>query len=112
AEYFHELGLNISFISNKTSKHNFLYDSKRLKAPFYDWKVFQSQRQTKEILDDYEWDKCFGIGIILGFNDIAAIDLDGCVNEEILKFILEYLHLPINYEWVIKSGSHAGYHII
>jgi len=112
AEYFHNLGFNICFISNETSQYNFLYDPKNLKASFYEWERFQSERQSKDILISYEWDKCFGIGIILGFNDISAIDLDGCVNEEIIKFILDYLNLPPNYEWVIKSGSQAGYHIL
>lgn len=112
AEYFHELGLNISFISNESSKYNFLFNPKRLKEPFYEWESYLSERQSKNIINKYEWEKCFGIGAVLGFNNLAAIDLDGCVNEEIVLFILDYLHLPNNYDWVIKSGSQAGYHII
>lgn len=112
AEYFHDLGVNISFVSNQSSKYNFLFDCKRLKAPFYEWKIYEAERQSAEILNSYDWENCFGIGVILGFNRIAAIDIDGCVNEEIIRFILDTLKLPKNYEWVTKSGSQAGYHIL
>lgn len=112
AEYFYDLGLNVSFTSNKSSKYNFLYDPKRLKAPFYEWKSFETERQPHNTLINYNWEDCFGIGIILGYNNVAAIDIDGCVNEKIVKFILNYLQLPPTYEWVVKSGSQAGYHII
>lgn len=112
AEYFYDLGLNISYISTNISQTNILSDAKDLKAPYYEWKLFQEERQRKDTLLNYNWNECRGIGIILGYGGFAAIDIDGCVNEDVVKLILKFLNLPNDYEWVIKSGSHAGYHIL
>lgn len=112
AEYFHEMDLNISCVSTQTTKNNFLYGPKRLKAPSHDWEKYQVERQPLGVLQNYDWDNALGIGVILGYNNIAAIDIDGCVDEQIIKYILCYLNLPDDYSWVVKSGSQAGYHII
>ena len=112
AEYFHEMDMNISCVSTQTTKYNFLFGPKRLKAPTYDWEKYQQERQPLDILQGYDFEKALGIGLILGYNNLAAIDIDGCVDEEIVYLILEKLGLPKDYSWVVKSGSQAGYHII
>jgi hypothetical protein len=73
AEYFHEMDLNISCVSTQTTKNNFLYGPKRLKAPSHDWEKYQVERQPLEVLQNYDWEKALGIGLILGYNDIAAM---------------------------------------
>ena len=112
AEYFHKMNMNISCVSTQTTKYNFLFGPKRLKAPTYDWEKYQQERQPLEVLQSYDFEKALGIGLILGYNNLAAIDIDGCVDEEIVYLILEKLGLPKDYSWVVKSGSQAGYHII
>lgn len=57
--------------------------------------------------------KVYGIGVDLGpENNIFALDIDGCIDINLIHKILKVLSLPEDYEWVIKSGSGAGYHII
>jgi DNA polymerase III epsilon subunit-like protein len=112
ADYFYKMGFNISFLSNKPTEYNFIFGPKKLKAPSYEWEIFYERRQSPEELNSYNWDEVLGIGLILGFNNLAAIDIDGCVDQDILYDILQFLDLPKDYEWVVKSGSTAGFHII
>lgn len=109
---YYELGFNITTVSPEYSKFNFLENPKRLKAPFNDELYLQSNRQEKNELLSYEWDKIVGIGVVLGVDNTCAIDIDGCEDFEIVKLILNYLQLPNDYPWVIKSGSQIGFHII
>lgn len=67
-------------------------------------------------LDNHSWSEATGLGVILGFNNIWALDIDEVkdVNkiDEIIDNCLELLHLPKDYEWVVYSGSGKGFHIL
>lgn len=104
-EHFYNMGLNISLFSKQITKTNFLESNSRLKIPMYDWKKYQFERQPFEIFKSYNRDISLGIGIILGFDGIIAIDIDGCIDENVIPLILDYLSLPLNYQWVYKTGS-------
>lgn len=112
AEYFYNMNLNISYVSNNSVEHDFKSNTKRFKIPSYDWKEYQSVRQPLDILLGYNWSEAYAIGVILGYDNVAAIDIDGCFDEKEVTFILNFLGLPSTYEWVTKSGSDAGYHIL
>ena len=59
-----------------------------------------------------EWNQISGFGIILGFNSLCAIDIDGVIDDKVLDEICTDLKIPKNYPWIFKSGSLCGYHII
>lgn len=52
-----------------------------------------------------------GLGAVTGINNIRCIDIDNCQDEGFIIDILECLKLPIEYPWIVKSGSSNGYHI-
>ena len=112
AQYYYEMGFNISFISTEVTRYNFLAGSKKLKAPTYEWETFYTKRQPQEVFDEYPWKDALGFGLVLGYNQLSAIDIDGCIDEDVLHKILNFLNLPSNYPWVTSSGSKGGYHIL
>lgn len=89
-----------------------------------DWEIYKIEPQSLDYLLSLNWDKSSGIGLVLGYNQYRALDFDissnldfdfkyhkdglnGYINE-----ILSLLHLPLDYEWVVRSGNGAGFHII
>jgi hypothetical protein len=112
AEYFYRLGLNISHISTTPTMFNFMADPKKLKAPSHDLEPFIFHRQPYEIFSSYDWSSALGFGLILGYDGVFAIDIDGAVDDSILTRVLGLLNLPLHYPWVTISGSQSGYHII
>lgn len=112
AQYYYEMGFNISFISTEVTRYNFLTGAKKLKAPTFEWETFFTKRQPEEVFDEYPWTDALGFGLILGYNQLSSIDIDGCIDEEVLQKILNFLHLPSNYPWITRSGSKGGYHIL
>ena len=111
AEKYFNLGLNVTCINNYRNESNY-FDTNLLKAPSHEWLNFQNQKQSEKQFESYDWNNSFGVGLVLGFNNIMAIDIDGCIHEDFIYWICNKLNIPCNYKWIIKSGSHAGYHII
>lgn len=113
AKYYHNLGFNICCISNK--KTNFNKSARDiLKSPLGPWKHFRFERQSLNELLDYDWHSSTGMGVVLGYNNLRAIDVDE-TDGPVSKFIeicLEHLKLPKDYEWVVQSGSGKGFHIL
>lgn len=110
ANHFHKMGLNIFCTINELSENNF-YSFDKLKHPFYCTKPFLKKRQPIDVLKSYNWEKVNGIGLIVGFENLRVIDIDGCSNIDFINDIVELLDLPKNYEWIVKSGSGDGFHI-
>ena len=94
-------------IKNKFNKEKNLY-----KCPGHEWFSLKFKRQSKIILLNASWDKTIGIGTILGYNKLRAIDIDKCNDIDLVFNILEILELPKKYEWVVRSGSKNGFHIL
>jgi DNA polymerase III epsilon subunit-like protein len=65
-----------------------------------------------ETLHDYDWEEAVGVGVVLGFNRLRALDIDGCEDFELIEDFLNILAFPSNYKWVIQSGSKKGFHIL
>ncbi|MGY8914040.1 MAG: bifunctional DNA primase/polymerase, partial [Flavobacteriales bacterium] len=107
---YYKLGFNITCISTTVSEFNFKTASSR-KSPSHPWSHLQIERQCFEEFSSYDWDNAIGFGTVAGFRDIHVLDIDGCSNLNFLEDILLLLGLPKNYEWVVQSGSHEGFHI-
>ena len=97
ANHFHKMGLNIFCTINELSENNF-YSFDKLKHPFYCTKTFLKKRQPIDVLKSYNWEKVNGIGLIVGFENLRVIDIDGCSNIDFINDIVELLDLPKNYE--------------
>lgn len=115
ANYYYEMGFNISCITNYDTPHN-IKEGKRYKRPYHPHEHLYSERQSLEELNSYDWNNATGLGLFTGreFEEkgwvLVAIDIDGVGFQELMK-ILDFLNLPRNYEWVVKTGSGIGYHI-
>lgn len=108
--YHEKFDFNISCISSEINQYN--RNDNVLKAPNHEWVELQKNRQTKSEINNYDWHKATGLGIILGYNNIRAFDIDCCVDFSLVDIFLKELELPDDYEWVIKSGSEKGFHIL
>jgi len=119
AAYYNTMGMNITSIQghiNCTLEDN---NKNSFKEPVGGKKCMirnlYNKNQTIIELCNIKWEQCTGLGVALGHNKIRAIDVDGTShydqNETIQRF-LNVLGLPEDYQWVVVSGSGAGFHII
>ncbi len=109
AEHYYNLGFNLTIINGLSKNNNSYQDS--FKIPLNDWESFRKVRQTKDEITAFDWENATGIGAITGVNELICIDIDGCNDLEFIKGFLFALNLPADYNWVVKSGSHTGFHI-
>lgn len=109
ATYYQSMGMNVSPIG----KSNY-------KKPVIDnWKRYITIKQDE--IQNFNWEDSVGIGLIGGFNEYRALDIDelyysyydrrGKIDDFVAK-CLAILGLPQDYAWVIDSGSGRGLHII
>jgi hypothetical protein len=111
AKQFHKLGFNVTCITNYLSEFNFT--AKNIaKVPYHDWERYETNRQSIDELLSYDWENATGLGVVLGYENLCAIDIDGCIDDYFIQNILRELKLPSDYEWVTKTGSNRGYHIL
>ena len=100
-------------------------NNKSFKEPIdTDWETYKTIPQSLDYILQLNWEKSAGIGLVLGYNQYRALDVDisslwiseimypdeglnGFINE-----ILTLLHLPKDYPWVVRSGNGCGFHII
>ena len=111
AGHYFELGFNVTCINNYRNKFNYT-DQNLWKAPSHEWESYSEKRQTINELNSYDWNTAIGLGVVLGFDGLIAIDLDGCIELDFLFWICDILNLDYNYDWIVKSGSNSGFHII
>lgn len=111
SRYFYNLGLNISCMSDKTTLYNYREHNK-LKAPCHEWKHLQHIKQPTHEVESYPWETSTGLGIILGYENLMAIDVDGCIDFNFIKFICKKLKVPYDYPWIFLSGSACGFHML
>lgn len=79
ANYYHSLGFNIIATTNKVTIQNFS-DNNIFKAPSAEWLNIDERCQTVTELDSINWGESIGVGTILSWNNLCAIDLDGCLD--------------------------------
>jgi len=108
---YHKLGLNVSHIlPTKIEFKKGLFEQTN-KKPSHTLFYLSRERQTIDQIKSYDWDIACGVGIVMGFENLRVLDIDSCHSIVLIETICEILGLPINYEWVVKTGSHNGYHI-
>lgn len=111
ARYYHELNFNVTYVSNKITAYNF-GNPNPLKGAANPYKHLYESRQDIDELLTFDWDSALGVGAIIGLNNIMLIDIDGCIEYKLIEKICEFLKIPKDYEWIIETGSGAGYHLL
>ena len=111
ANYFYNFGFNVTCIKEKKNLYNSNHHD-LLKAPCHKWNHFNSERQKIETLRRYDWPNGSGLGVVLGYNKLRALDIDDCGDINIFSDFLNILGLPQDYKWVVQSGSQRGGHIL
>jgi hypothetical protein len=118
--YYRLLGMNITQMKWSESLKN----EKSFKEPIdANWCNFKTQPQSLEYISSMDWSNSAGIGLVLGYNDYRALDID--INIDFFKYyrhmngidgfineMLQILGLPSNYPWAVRSGNGLGFHII
>lgn len=111
AQMYYKLGMNVTCITNIQNEYN-KYAKNIYKNPNHTWKKMFNTRQNYIELLSYKWNEAVGVGTVTGFNHVMAIDIDDCVDSQLLNQIINTLGLSISYEWVMRSGSNKGFHIV
>jgi hypothetical protein len=111
ASLYHSFGFNVICIEGVRTVFN-NHDNNLLKAPSHEWERWQKEIQSSGEVSNLPWSNAVGLGIILGYNSVMAIDIDGVLDFSFVRSICQFLGLPSNYPWIVKSGSRCGYHII
>ena len=151
AYLYHILGINITQIKGSDSAN---YEARKLahysyehetyegidaskynsyKHPFNkEWKDYITIPQDTNYLKKLNWKDKTGLGIVCGYNNIRAIDIDAlaCFEhceysfwsnprespdnkfDSFIEYCLYLLNLPKDYKWVVRTGSGQGIHII
>jgi len=116
ANYYYNLGLNVTHLGfdrtdyNTNDRSSLKHWDAILKSPSHDWEHLKTERQSLSDLNSFDWKNATGVGAVLGYGQLRALDIDECSDLVTLRRMCEILKLPEDYEWIVKSGS--GYHII
>jgi hypothetical protein len=124
ALHLHKLGLNITNVDLKVNLEKWEEGKKLYKMPSNNRHQLKSNRQELCDVLNLDWSSSVGIGTVLGFNDLRALDIDVIKSMknynikpeadkvlQLLTEILRSLKLPNNYSWVTITPS-GGMHII
>ncbi len=111
ANYYYNFQFNVTCITNVYNEFNRV-GRYLIKTPSHKWIHFLIERQTLETLRLYDWGNATGLGVVLGYNKLRALDIDNCNDISLIVEFLKILKLPTNYKWLIESGSKNGFHII
>ena len=121
ALFYKYMGMNITQM--KWSKS--LKNAKSFKEPINtNWETYKTIEQSIEELFSINWDYSAGLGLVLGYNNYRALDFDiygdfaikieyiGGTIDDFIDDVLRLLNLPLDYQWVVRSGNGYGFHII
>jgi len=113
--YYYQMDFNITHICperNRIRDIKLGIKKNPYKSSTNDRTNFHIFKQKSEELEDFYWSDAVGIGTVAGFNGLRALDFDGSMSIEFINSVVSMLGLPNDYEWVVKSGSDNGFHII
>lgn len=110
SQYYSALGLNITFINANSGEINPDFNQAFKTPTFHIDNLFYEKQDFKNLLS-YKWEIATGLGAVTGYNNIRCLDFDNCRDENFIKKFLYDIGLPRDYEWVVRSGSHNGFHI-
>ena len=97
--FYHRLGTNVVALAPHTKK------------PIDRWKGWQDRRQIPADLAAQPWRGAGGVGLLSGVGDWRVFDFDHCPAFDAVAALLATLGLPIDYAWVVRSGSGQGWHV-
>lgn len=103
---YYSMGANVVTIAGYDKK-----EKKITKQPYKHWGRWVKERQSYIELTYILNSEHHGIALINGINGWRSIDIDGCDDLSIAKKILKALNLPLDYKWLVESGSRNGFHI-
>lgn len=106
ANHYYNFGFNVTHVARDINSQSII------KSASHEIDSYLNKRQSIKQLHSLNWKNSTGVGVVLGYQKLRALDIDGCTDINFIKLILSYLELPLNYEWVVKSGSGNGFHII
>ena len=116
--YYRIFGMNITQMKWSESLKN----AKSFKEPIdVEWGDLKFKEQSFADLLSFNWDYSAGIGLVLGYNNYRALDFDikddydrydGTTIDDFIDDVLKILKLPLDYQWVVRSGNGYGFHII
>ena len=113
ANYYYNMGFNVTYIipEQNSGKAKNIY-----KSPTNDRYKIANMRQSFEEMRSFDYENSSGIGTVLGFNNLRALDFDGHETTEknfnnFIERCLRLLNLPSSYEWVVRTPNN-GFHII
>ena len=112
--FYYNMDMNVTRIKGNAKEIN------SFKQPFDNedqpLSMLKTEKMDHSNLLNLQWDNVSGIAVVLDWNCYQAIDIDNINNldnmSDLIESYLAYLGLPSNYQWVIKSGSEKGFHII
>ncbi|MCR4836942.1 MAG: leucine-rich repeat protein [Bacteroidaceae bacterium] len=114
--FYNSIGMNITKIRGNCEEDNSFKNIDK------DWghslDEFYDTPQSKTFILSENWYRSTGIGLVLGWNNYHAIDVDNIGDffdtsiDSIITDFLSLLGLNKDYPWVILSGSGCGFHII
>lgn len=117
ANYYYNMGFNVTHIIPNLNEGK---AKNPYKSPTNNRHTLKNRRQTIDELNSYDWEHSTGIGVVLGFNNLRAIDFDFSrwnrdvvpdKRNQIINLCLQKLDLPNSYEWVIITPN-GGFHIL
>ncbi len=111
AKNYHSLGLNVIKINGIRNYSN-INENNILKAPSHPIGELEYKRQMDSELLSMDWENATGVGVVLGYSNLMAIDIDGSNSLQLIQKICSYLKINIDYNWIIKTGSGQGFHIL
>lgn len=112
ALYYFNFGFNVTHIVPQKQLNRYGEYEYILKKPSHEIKNLTRKKQSIEDVLAFKWEEAIGIGAVMGFDNLRSIDIDGCTNEIFIYEFLSKIGLPNNYEWVVRTGSQNGFHII
>ena len=118
--FYHNMGMNITKVRGECTAPK-TYKEPIKESGFEINKLYTSEQDVSVILRE-DWLHVSGIGLVLGWNDYRAIDVDNFGKfydanipqhmNSVIDIFLRTLGLPSDYQWIVKSGSQKGFHII
>ena len=99
AKMYHQLGMNVVPLRQGT------------KSPLFSWEKWQyTQQNWEQDLYHQQWEG--NLAAINGIGRWHSIDVDHVKSfHEAIPGILFSLGLPLNYPWIVQTGSGEGFHI-
>jgi hypothetical protein len=109
-EYYDKFNFNVTRMLSEKNMFNAGHNI--FKHPGHNWDYLSYERQSRNDLTGSNWNNVTGIGAVLGYNNLRALDIDSCNDINFVLQLLDILNLPNKYRWTIRSGSKNGFHIL